>query len=173
LEVRREFDMGELRERRRVAIPVMAAIGGMTLPALIYLAFNAGGPNSDGWGVVMPTDTAFALGMLALFGRNVPARLRVFVLTLVIADDVGTLLVIAFAYSSDISAQALTITALLGLLAVAIRAYLNPLSKRPYELIGIAIWVAMSQSGVHPTIAGVIIGLAISAKPPAIQDLER
>jgi Na+/H+ antiporter NhaA len=111
--------------------------------------------------------------MLALFGRNVPARLRVFVLTLVIADDVGTLLVIAFAYSSDISAQALTITALLGLLAVGIRAYWNPLSKRPYELIGIAIWIAMSQSGVHPTIAGVIIGLAISAKPPARQDLER
>ncbi|MBJ7354116.1 MAG: Na+/H+ antiporter NhaA [Thermoleophilaceae bacterium] len=173
LEVRREFDMGELRERRRVAIPVMAAIGGMALPAAIYLAFNGGGPNANGWGVVMPTDTAFALGMLALFGRKLPARLRVFVLTLVIADDVGTLLVIAFAYSSEISAQALTITALLGVLAVGIRSFWNPLSKRPYELIGIAIWIAMSQSGVHPTIAGVIIGLAISAKPPARQDLER
>src|SRR6476659_1815805 len=117
LEVRREFDMGELRERRRVAIPVMAAIGGMTLPALIYLAFNAGGPHANGWGIVMPTDTAFALGMLALFGRKLPARLRVFVLTLVIADDVGTLLVIAFAYSSNISVDALTITALLAILA--------------------------------------------------------
>lgn len=173
LEVRREFDMGELRERRRVAIPVMAAIGGMVLPALIYLAFNAGGANAHGWGVVMPTDTAFALGMLALFGRRLPARLRVFVLTLVIADDVGTLLVIAFAYSSDISVDALTVTALLAILAVAIRSFWNPLSKRPYEAIGLAIWIAMSQSGVHPTIAGVIIGLAISAKPPARQDLER
>jgi Na+/H+ antiporter NhaA len=173
LEVRREFDMGELRERRRVAIPVLAAIGGMTLPVLIYLAFNAGGPNADGWGAVMPTDTAFALGMLALFGRKVPARLRVFVLTLVIADDIGTLLVIAFAYSSDISVDALTVTALLAILAIGIRSLWNPLSKRPYEAIGIGIWIAMSQSGVHPTIAGVIIGLAISAKPPARQDLER
>jgi Na+/H+ antiporter NhaA len=173
LEVRREFDMGELRERRRVAIPVLAAIGGMALPVLIYLAFNAGSPNAGGWGVVMPTDTAFALGMLALFGRRVPARLRVFVLTLVIADDIGTLLVIAFAYSSDISLDALAITGLLALLAVAIRSFWNPLSKRPYEAIGIAIWIAMAQSGVHPTIAGVIIGLAISARPPARQDLER
>lgn len=173
LEVRREFDMGELRERRRVAIPVLAAIGGMALPVLIYLAFNAGGPNAGGWGVVMPTDTAFALGMLALFGRRVPARLRVFVLTLVIADDIGTLLVIAFAYSSDISLDALAITGLLALFAVGIRRLWNPLSKRPYEAIGIAIWIAMAQSGVHPTIAGVIIGLAISAKPPVRQDLER
>lgn len=172
LEVRREFDMGELRERRRVAVPVLAAIGGMTLPALIYLAFNAGGPNADGWGAVMPTDTAFALGMLALFGRRLPPRLRVFVLTLVIADDIGTLLVIAFAYSSDISLAALGVVAALALLALAVR-WWGPLSKRPYELIGVAIWIAMSQSGVHPTIAGVLIGLAISARPPARQDLER
>ncbi len=173
LEVRREFDMGELRERRRVAIPVLAAVGGMALPAAIYLAFNAGGPNAEGWGIVMPTDTAFALGMLALFGRRVPVRLRVFVLTLVIADDIGTLLVIAVAYSSDISLDALAVTGLLALLAVGIRRFWNPLSKRPYEAIGIAVWIAMAQSGVHPTIAGVIIGLAISAKPPVRQDLER
>ena len=173
LEVRREFDMGELRERRRVAIPVLAAIGGMVIPVLIYLAFNGGGPNAGGWGVVMPTDTAFALGVLALFGRRVPARLRVFVLTLVIADDIGALLVIAFAYSSDISLDALAVTAVLALLAVGIRTLWNPLSKRPYEVIGIGIWIAMAESGVHPTIAGVLIGLAISAKPPARQDLER
>jgi Na+/H+ antiporter NhaA len=172
LEVRREFDMGELRERSRVAVPVLAAIGGMTLPALIYLAFNGGGPNADGWGVVMPTDTAFALGMLALFGRKLPGRLRVFVLTLVIADDIGTLLVIAFAYSSDVSLGALAVVAALALLAAAVK-WWGPLSKRPYEAIGVAIWIAMSQSGVHPTIAGVLIGLAISARPPARQDLER
>ncbi len=172
LEVRREFDMGELRERRRVAVPVLAAIGGMTLPAVIYLAFNAGGPNADGWGTVMPTDTAFALGMLALLGRRLPARLRVFVLTLVIADDIGTLLVIAFAYSSDISFEALAVVVGLALIAAAVR-WIGPLSRRPYELIGVAIWIAMSQSGVHPTIAGVLIGLAISARPPARQDLER
>lgn len=172
LEVRREFDMGELRERRRVAVPVMAAIGGMALPALIYLAFNGGGPNAHGWGTVMPTDTAFALGMLALLGRGLPARLRVFVLTLVIADDVGTLLVIAFAYSSNISAEALLAACALAVLALGVR-WWGPLSKRPYEAIGVAIWIAMSQSGVHPTIAGVLIGLAISARPPARQDLER
>jgi Na+/H+ antiporter NhaA len=172
LEVRREFDMGELRERRRVAVPVLAALGGMALPALIYLAFNAGGPNADGWGVVMPTDTAFALGMLALLGRNLPARLRVFVLTLVIADDIGTLLVIAFAYSSDISFDALAIVVGLAAIAALVR-WFGPLSRRPYELIGFLIWIAMSQSGVHPTIAGVLIGLAISARPPARQELER
>jgi Na+/H+ antiporter NhaA len=110
--------------------------------------------------------------MLALFGRRLPARLRVFVLTLVIADDVGTLLVIAFAYSSDVSFEALAIVASLSLLAIAVK-WWGPLSKRPYEAIGIAIWIAMSQSGVHPTIAGVLIGLAISARPPARQDLER
>lgn len=172
LEVRREFDMGELRERRRVAVPVLAAIGGMALPALIYLAFNAGGPNASGWGAVMPTDTAFALGMLALFGRKLPARLRVFVLTLVIADDIGTLLVIAFAYSSDISLMALGMVLVLALVAAIVR-WFGPLSRRPYELIGVLIWIAMSQSGVHPTIAGVLIGLAISARPPARQELER
>ncbi|MGB0872989.1 MAG: Na+/H+ antiporter NhaA [Solirubrobacterales bacterium] len=172
LEVRREFDMGELRERRRVAIPLLAAVGGMAIPIAIYLAFNAGGDAAAGWGVVMPTDTAFALGMLALFGRRLPARLRVFVLTLVIADDIGALLVIAFAYSEAISIDALLAVVALSALAIGLRWY-GILGKRPYELIGVAIWIAMSQSGVHPTIAGVLIGLAISAKPPARQDLER
>lgn len=172
LEVRREFDMGELRERRRVAIPLGAAIGGMVFPIAIYLAFNAGGDAAGGWGVVMPTDTAFALGMLALFGRRLPARLRVFVLTLVIADDIGALLVIAFAYSSDISFDALAAAAALAAFATFLR-WIGPQSKRPYELIGLLIWIAMAQSGVHPTIAGVLIGLTISARPPARQDLER
>ena len=144
----------------------------MTLPVAIYLAFNAGGPGAHGWGAVMPTDTAFALGMLALFGRKLPARLRVFVLTLVIADDVGTLLVIAFAYSEAISIAALGVAAALALVAVGIHWY-GPLSKRSYEILGVGIWIAMSQSGVHPTIAGVLVGLAVSGKPPARQDLER
>lgn len=172
LEVRREFDMGELRERRRVAVPLMAAIGGMVVPIAIYLAFNGGGDAAGGWGVVMPTDTAFALGMLALFGRRMPARLRVFVLTLVIADDIGALLVIAFAYSEAVSFDALAVVGGLALFAGALRWY-GVLSSRPYEFIGLAIWVAMAESGIHPTIAGVLIGLAISAKPPARQDLER
>lgn len=172
LEVRREFDMGELRERRRVAIPLGAAIGGMVVPIAIYLAFNAGGDDAGGWGVVMPTDTAFALGMLALFGRHLPARLRVFVLTLVIADDIGALLVIAFAYSSDVSVEALAAVVALAAIASVVR-WIGPQSKRPYELIAVLIWIAMAESGVHPTIAGVLIGLTISARPPARQDLER
>lgn len=172
LEVRREFDMGELRERRRVAVPLLAAIGGMVVPIAIYLAFNGGGEHAGAWGVVMPTDTAFALGMLALFGRRMPARLRVFVLTLVIADDIGALLVIAFAYSEAVSFDALAVVVVLALFASLLR-WQGILSSRPYEFIGLAIWIAMAESGIHPTIAGVLIGLAISAKPPARQDLER
>ena len=101
LEVRREFDVGELRERRRVTLPVLAALGGMAVPIAIYLAFNAGDDSAHGWGVAMSTDTAFALGMLALVGPRFPDRLRGFLLTIIVVDDVASLLVIAFAYSGS------------------------------------------------------------------------
>ncbi len=117
LEIRREFDMGELRERRRVATPVLAAIGGMLAPALIYLAINAGEPTARGWGIAMGTDTAFALGILTLVGGATP-RVRTFLLTLVIVDDIVALLVIALAYTSDLS---------WGALAVAV----GPVRRRP------------------------------------------
>src|ERR671919_101513 len=107
LEIRREFDMGELRERRRVATPVLAAVGGLAAPALIYLAFNAGQPSARGWGIPMGTDTAFALGILALVGRRCPARIRVFLLTLVIVDDIGALTVVALAYTDKVALVAL------------------------------------------------------------------
>src|SRR6266545_4806012 len=106
LEARREFDMGELRQRRRIAIPVIAALGGMTVPILIYLAFNAGHSSSSGWGIAMSTDTAFALGLLALVAKGYP-RLRTFILTLVVFDDIAALLVIVFAYANDVSFIAL------------------------------------------------------------------
>ena len=106
LEVRREFDVGELRERRRLALPVLAALGGMAVPVAIYLAFNGGGGSAQGWGVAMSTDTAFALGMLALVGPRFPDRLRGFMLTIIVVDDVVALLVIAVAYSGDVDPRA-------------------------------------------------------------------
>src|SRR5712691_7189965 len=109
LEARREFDMGELRERRRVALPLLAGIGGMALPILIYLAFNAGRPSAHGWGAAMSTDTAFALGMLALVGPRFPDRLRAFMLTVVVVDDVVALVVIATVYSEQVALTALLV----------------------------------------------------------------
>ncbi|HEU0336020.1 MAG TPA: Na+/H+ antiporter NhaA [Gaiellaceae bacterium] len=172
LEVRRELDMGDLRDRRRAGVPVLAAIGGMALPVAIYLAFTGGTDGAEGWGMVMPTDTAFALGVLALVGRRCPARLRVFVLTVVIGDDVGVLLVIAFAYTSGVSLTALAVAGLLfaGVLVVH---RLGVLSRAPYVLLAIGVWIATAESGVHPTIAGVLLGLSVSARPPERSDLER
>ena len=172
LEVRRQFDMGELRDRRRAAVPILAAVGGMLLPVVIYLAFTSGSGATRGWGMVMPTDTAFALGVLALVGRRCPARLRAFVLTVAIADDIGVLLVIAFAYTNDVSLPALAVAALLfGTLRLLVR--LGVLSRPPLILLAVAVWVATAESGVHPTIAGVLLGLTVSARPPERRDVER
>jgi Na+/H+ antiporter NhaA len=172
LEVRRELDMGELRDRRRAAVPLLAALGGMLLPVAIFVAFNPDGEAAGAWGIVMATDTAFALGVLALAGRHAPPRLRAFVLTVVIADDIGVLLVIAFAYTESVSLSALASAALLfGVLVGLRRAGIGgpPL----YILLAIAVWVATTKSGVHATIAGVVMGLAVDARPPVRQDLER
>jgi Na+/H+ antiporter NhaA len=172
LEVRRQFDMGELRDRRRAAVPVLAAVGGMLFPVAIYLAFTSGTDASEGWGMVMPTDTAFALGVLALVGRRCPPRLRAFVLTVAIADDIGVLVVIAFAYTSDLSLTALAVAALLlGLVLTLVR--LGVLSRPPLILFALATWVATAESGVHPTIAGVVLGLSLSARAPERSALER
>jgi Na+/H+ antiporter NhaA len=172
LEVRRQFDTGELRDRRRAAVPVLAAVGGMLVPVAIYLMFNAGRDSSEAWGIVMATDTAFALGVLALVGRRFPPRLRAFVLTVAIADDIGVLLVIALAYTNDISFPALAVAALLfAVLLTLVR--LGVLSRPPLILLSIAIWIATAESGVHPTVAGVVLGLAVSARPPERSALER
>jgi Na+/H+ antiporter NhaA len=172
LEVRREFDTGELRDRRRAAVPVLAAVGGMLLPVAIFLLFTSGTDASRGWGMVMPTDTAFALGVLALVGRRCPPRLRAFVLTVAIADDIGVLLVIAFAYTSELSLPALAVAALIyGVLLAMLR--LGVLSRPPLILLSLAFWVATVESGVHPTIAGVLLGFTASARAPQRQDLER
>ena len=172
LEIRREFDMGELRERRRVATPVLAAVGGITAPALLYLAFNAGHAGARGWGIAMGTDTAFALGVLALVGRRTAPRIRVFLLTLVIVDDIAALTVIALAYTDDVSLLALFIAiALYG--AVLVFRRLGVRHGVAYFIVAFCMWVAMIVSGVHPTIAGVALGVLASAHPPSREELHR
>jgi len=171
LEARREFDMGELRERRRIALPVIAALGGVTVPILIYLAFNAGSGTAQGWGAAMSTDTAFALGALALVGPRCPDRLRVFLLTLVVGDDLAALLVIAIAYTDHVSLTwlAIAIALLCVFLAIGrLRVWRGP----AYVVAGLGICLAMHESGIHPTIAGLAMGLATTAFLPARQDLE-
>ena len=172
LEAKRELDMGELRERRRLAIPVLAALGGMAAPIAIYLALNAGGPGAHGWGAAMSTDTAFALGALALLTPRGATRLRVFLLTLAVVDDLGALLVIAGAYSSHISLPALAAAIGLFGLLVALR-YAPPWRRQVSVAVGVALWVALFESGIDPVIAGLAIGLVTSAYPPSREDLER
>ena len=172
LEAKRELDMGELRERQRVAIPVMAAIGGMAVPIGIFLAFNAGGAGAHGWGAAMSTDTAFALGALALLTPRVATRLRVFLLTLAVVDDLGALVVIATVYTKHVSVPALVVAIALFALLLALR--LAPAWRRQVSvLVGVALWVALFKSGIDPVIAGLAIGLVTSAYPPSREDLEQ
>jgi Na+/H+ antiporter NhaA len=173
LEAKRELDLGELRERRRLTIPAAAALGGMTVPVLIYLAFNTGGPGAHGWGAAMSTDTAFALGAVAVLTPRAATRTRVFLLTLAVVDDLFGLIVIATVYTAHVSVPALVIAvALLGVL-VALR-YLPPQRRRPlFWTVALGLWIAMFESGVDPVIAGLAAGLATSAYEPARQDLER
>jgi Na+/H+ antiporter NhaA len=172
LEVRREFDMGELRERRRAAVPVVAGLVGMIVPALIFLAFNPSGDAARGWAIVMATDTAFALGVLGLAGRRLPLRLRIFLLTLVVVDDVGAITIIALAYSSAVAPAWLLLAAAFVLSMVALRR-LGVDRSAPYLVLGLGAWFATLQGGIHPTVAGVAIGLLTSAYPPRSAELQR
>ncbi len=172
LEAKRQLDLGELRERRRLAIPVLAAIGGITVPILIFLAFNAGGPGGHAWGAAMSTDTAFALGAVALITPRTASRLRVFLLTLAVVDDLAALLVIATVYTSHISVLALSVAIALFAALIALR-YL-PVGRKAISIgLAFAMWVAMFKSGIDPVITGLAIGLATSAYPPSREDLER
>jgi Na+/H+ antiporter NhaA len=171
LEIRREFDMGELRERRRLAAPVFAALGGMVVPAVLYLAFNAGQASARGWGIVMGTDTAFALGVLTLIGAATP-RVRTFLLTLVVVDDAVALTVIAVAYTDDLAVGPLVVAG--GLLAaVAGLRRLGAGHGVPYFILGLGVWLATLMAGIHATIAGVALGLLATAYPPSSDDLAR
>jgi len=164
LEIKRELAHGELSDRRRAALPVAAALGGMVLPAAIYLALNGGGDGARGWGIPMATDIAFALGVLALLGPRIPSEVRILLLAIAIVDDIGAILVIAAFYSESISPEALGVAALLFLLVVGmIRGGLRNLV--PYFIVGALAWVAMLKSGIHPTITGVLLGALVPATP--------
>jgi Na+/H+ antiporter NhaA len=172
LEVRREFDIGELRERRRLTLPVLAGLGGMAVPIAIYLAINAGHPSAHGWGVAMSTDTAFALGMLALVGARFPDRLRSFLLTIVVVDDVVALAVIALVYSADVTITPLLIAA--GIFGLALVARAVPIRHGlVYFLLAVATWVALFESGVDPVVLGLAVGLITLAYPAGRGELER
>ena len=172
LEARREFDLGALRERSRIALPLLGALGGMALAVLIYLAFNAGGDGAGGWGAAMSTDTAFALGVLALVAPGA-TRLRVRLLTLVVIDDIVALLVITTVYTEEVDVAALVVALALFCLLLALR--WAPLAWRgpAAGILGVAVWVALHESGIDPLVAGLAVGLAVSAYPPARGDLER
>jgi NhaA family Na+:H+ antiporter len=172
LEIRWELALGELRDRRAAAVPALAALGGMVVPALLYVAVNAGGEGAGGWGIVMATDIAFVLGALALMGPGLPSQVRVFLLTLAIVDDIGAIVVIAIFYSEGIDVVALAAAAgilvAIGLLG-RVRVWRGP----AYFVAGFALWVAMVESGVHPTIAGVLLGLLTPVHPPRRSEIER
>jgi Na+/H+ antiporter NhaA len=172
LEARREFDLGELRERRRLVLPLVAGLGGVIVPVAIFLAVNAGQPSARGWGAAMSTDTAFALGMLALVGRGVPDRVRTYLLTFSIVDDIAGIVIIAAAYSGDIDITALLIG--LAILGVAVAARYRGVRSGPvYLLLGIASWIAFFKSGVDPLVVGLVMGLLALAYPATRSDLEQ
>jgi Na+/H+ antiporter NhaA len=172
LEARREFDLGELRERRQVVLPLLAGFGGMLVPVLIYLAINAGDASARGWGVAMSTDTAIALGILAVVGRKLPTRLRAFILTLTVVDDFIALIVIATFYSGSVSMPSLLLGFGLFAAVLVVRA-LGVRVGLVYFLLAVATWLAVLESGVDPIVVGLAAGLITYAYPAARGDLER
>jgi Na+/H+ antiporter NhaA len=171
LEARREFDLGELRERRRVALPLLAGVGGIAAAVALYLLINAGGSGAHGWGVAMSTDTAFALAMLALVGPRFPDRLRAFMLTIVVIDDIVALVVIATVYSSSIHMAALLVAILLYagvLLARTLGIHNGPV----YFVLGVVAWVALLKAGVEPVVIGLAMGVLPVAYPTSRSTLE-
>jgi Na+/H+ antiporter NhaA len=172
LEARREFDLGELRERRRVVLPVTAGLGGMAVPILIFLAFNAGHASRHGWGVAMSTDTAFALGLLSVVGRRIPDRVRLFLLTVSVVDDLVALVVIAVAYSEHVSMGPLML-ALIFFAAILVVRSLHMRYGLVYALLGIATWISLFHSGIDPVVVGLAMGLLTYAYAPSTDELER
>jgi len=175
LEIKRELVTGELRDTRRAALPAVAAIGGMVVPALIYVLLNLGGAGLDGWAIPMATDIAFAVGVLAILGARVPSSLKLFLLTLAIVDDIGAILVIALFYSSSVEPLwLLGGIAVVGLVSVMSRLGVDrPLA---YVIPVALLWVCLYEAGIEPTLAGVVLGLLTPALPrrgrPVLERLE-
>jgi len=171
LEARREFDLGELRDRRRLTLPVLAGLGGMIVPVAIFLAINGSDASRGGWGAAMSTDTAFALGMLAIVGRRFPDSLRAFILTVAVVDDFVALIVIAVAFTTSIDAVALAVA--VGAFAVMLLGRLGRVHNGlVYALLGVTAWVAMQRSGIDPVVVGLVMGLLTIAYPASRSDLE-
>ena len=164
LEIKRELVTGDLRSVRAAALPVIGAMGGMVVPALFYVMLNTSGEASRGWGIPMATDIAFAIGIVALLGSRVSPKIKLFLLTLAIVDDIGAIAVIAIFYSSDLSTGWL-ITASVGLIAVWILQRVRVWAIPVYAVLGVFVWYATLESGVHATIAGVALGLLTPARP--------
>jgi NhaA family Na+:H+ antiporter len=164
LEIKRELVEGELREPRRAALPAIAAVGGMLVPAAIYLAINAGRDSVDGWGIPMATDIAMAVGIMSLLGPRVAPAQKLFLLALAIVDDIGAILVIAVFYTEDIHYAALGVSIALAVAVVVLRrlrVWYTPL----YVLLGVSMWLFLHESGIHATIVGVVLGLLAPTRP--------
>ena len=163
MEIKHEIVHGELADMRKAALPIVGALGGMVVPALLFVAMNYGQPGQHGWGVPMATDIAFSLGVLGMI-KGIPSELKIFLLTLAIADDIGAIMVIAFFYTGTLRLQALFVGAfiLLVMLALYRIGVLRPIA---YVLLGAAFWVAILRSGIHATIAGVILGFVVPTSP--------
>ncbi|MFI5954411.1 Na+/H+ antiporter NhaA [Cryptosporangium sp. NPDC051539] len=162
LEISREVTVGELRDRRTVIVPALGAIGGLAFPALIYFLIQPSGPAAAGWGIPISTDTAFLVGVLALFGPRCPDQLRLFLLTLAIVDDIGAISVMAVFYSDHVSMRALAMSAVLVVVLFGLR-FAGVWQLAPYLLVGGVLWVSVYESGVHPTLAGALLGLIVPA----------
>ena len=169
LEIKHEAVHGELRDRRQAALPIFAALGGMVVPASVYAAFNAGGPGGAGWGIPVATDIAFALGVLSLLGKRAPIQLKVFLLTLAVADDVGGILIIAVFYAEQVSllwllGAGVTIGVIIAMQRNGVRLI------RAYLPVGVVLWLCIFESGVEATIGGVILGLLTPASALVSRD---
>ena len=172
LEVRREFSVGELTTPRRAAIPVVAAVGGLVVPALLYLALAPGGEAGRAWGLVIGTDTAFLLGALAVVGPAVGTRLRIFLLTLTVIDDIVAVSVIGLVYSDSLNPAAVAVMAAFGALMGLMSRY-GVSAATPYLLVGLGLWLATLQAGLHASIAGMFGGLLVAAHKPRRDAVER
>jgi Na+:H+ antiporter, NhaA family len=170
LEIKREVTHGDLRHPRQAALPVIAAIGGVLLPVAIYLAITAGSSASDGWGIPMATDAAFAIAALAILGDRVPLGAKLFLVTIAVVDDVAAILVIAVAYTSDLS-MAWLAAAIAMVVVVVVMQRLGVQRILPYVCVGALVWLCTLESGVHATIAGVVLALLTPARPVAGHEL--